>query len=132
MSEIIYQEDGAERIYKSLFEERNTRYLLADEVGLGKTIIAARVIAKIYENSSNQPVRIGYICGNKALAKQNIRKLKERINEALKDDEKISFDTMKRQELLSLAFLDLQEENNQKKEIALYTVTPSTSINVLF
>lgn len=60
-------------------------YLLADEVGLGKTIVAAMVIAKLAVDRMNkgESVRVAYICSNGALANENIRKLKEKIKNAL-------------------------------------------------
>ena len=63
--EIQYQIDSAEQIYKDLFEREAAHYLLADEVGLGKTITAAKVVKKLLEEKeekgkNNAPIRIGY------------------------------------------------------------------------
>ena len=54
----------------------NNRYLVADEVGLGKTIIARGVIQELYKKkSAGKTLNIIYICSNQVLARQNLRKL---------------------------------------------------------
>ena len=57
------------------------RFLVADEVGLGKTLVARGVIAKAIEylwdgpqRGSNQ-IDIVYICSNAQIARQNVRRL---------------------------------------------------------
>ena len=66
-----FQEATVKRI-NECFKEEN-KYLLADEVGLGKTIIAQNVLQEFVENNPNG--RAYYICGNLALAKSNLNKL---------------------------------------------------------
>lgn len=54
------------------------RVLLADEVGLGKTHVAAEVIKQVRElrrTVSNNMFRVVYVCSNMSIANQNIRKL---------------------------------------------------------
>lgn len=56
------------------------RILVADEVGLGKTVIARGVVAtllkqRLANGHDAAPLRIGYICSNQALAIENRRKL---------------------------------------------------------
>lgn len=63
-----------EQIYKG--EQR--RVLVADEVGLGKTLIARGVISKIARMRSEEGddlVKIAYICSNASIAAQNIDRL---------------------------------------------------------
>ena len=61
-----------------LFCHGQNRVLVADEVGLGKTLIARGTIAKAavrnYQNG-NDIFKIVYICSNQVIANQNIRKL---------------------------------------------------------
>ena len=61
-----------------LFRHGQKRVLVADEVGLGKTLIARGAITKTainhYENNDDI-FKIVYICSNQVIANQNIRKL---------------------------------------------------------
>lgn len=61
-----------------LFRHGQNRVLVADEVGLGKTLIARGAItktAKIHYEKNNDIFKIVYICSNQVIANQNIRKL---------------------------------------------------------
>lgn len=53
------------------------RFLVADEVGLGKTLVARGVIAKTIEHLQDHVNRIDivYICSNATIARQNINRL---------------------------------------------------------
>ena len=66
-----FQEKTVEHIVK-LFKEKD-RVLLADEVGLGKTIVARDVIKKMSEGKKS--FKVLYVCSSQILAAQNIRKL---------------------------------------------------------
>ncbi len=65
------------------FEQHGVRrFLVADEVGLGKTIVAKGVIARLIEadqgtetSSKSAPKDIVYICSNETIARENLRKL---------------------------------------------------------
>ena len=66
-----------ERI-NELFCHGQNRVLVADEVGLGKTLIARGVIAKTarqHFSKSKDTFKIVYICSNQVIANQNIQKL---------------------------------------------------------
>jgi len=58
--------------------QKNGRFLVADEVGLGKTMIAKGVIAKTYDElkNKNKKIEIVYITTNQSIASQNIETLK--------------------------------------------------------
>lgn len=62
--------------------ERQSRILVADEVGLGKTVIARGVIADMlrqhlqtHNYAPDRPLRVAYVCSNQMLATENRRKL---------------------------------------------------------
>ena len=59
-------------------ESPTTRFLVADEVGLGKTFVAKGLIAKTIEHleASVERIDVVYVCSNAAIADQNIRRLK--------------------------------------------------------
>lgn len=73
-----FQRNTVEWVFSKLLEcEHNARFLVADEVGLGKTLVAKGVIAKTIEHLSTHKERIDilYICSNASIATQNIRRL---------------------------------------------------------
>lgn len=80
MAATDFQKNTAERIM-SLFiesEPQHSRVLLADEVGLGKTIVAKEVVSLMREwrkSVNDDFFKVVYICSNINIAKQNISKL---------------------------------------------------------
>ena len=63
----------------ALYAGGQRRVLVADEVGLGKTLIARGVISKIArlrENEDDDLVKVAYVCSNASIAAQNISKLR--------------------------------------------------------
>lgn len=113
----------------SLFKKGQNRVLVADEVGLGKTLVAKGVIAKIaryhQEKSQGDLFKVVYICSNQNIANQNISKLK--INSEVTVDGVT--DTR-----LSMQHLKIcEQENNQvikDRYIQLIPLTPSTSFTM--
>jgi hypothetical protein len=76
-----FQLATVEHIFDRLFANADPvdRYLVADEVGLGKTMVARGLIAKMIEHYAEiDPTRridVLYVCSNQAIAKQNFSKL---------------------------------------------------------
>lgn len=68
-----------EQFYGSTEEQVSRRFLVADETGLGKSIIARGVIARTIElleqDERVDRIDIVYICSNQDLATQNLRRL---------------------------------------------------------
>ena len=64
-----------ERLWTSADHTRN--FLVADEVGLGKTMVAKGVIARTIEHlwPTDKRIDIIYICSNSQIAQQNLRRL---------------------------------------------------------
>ncbi|RMH74514.1 MAG: hypothetical protein D6683_12595, partial [Actinomyces sp.] len=65
-----------ERLYGATDPTR--RFLVADEVGLGKTMVAKAVIALTLDHLAEQGDKrtdVVYICSNRSIAKQNVNKL---------------------------------------------------------
>lgn len=51
------------------------RFMVADEAGLGKTIVARGVIKELVERPSRHPLVVFYMCNNQAIATQNMQQL---------------------------------------------------------
>lgn len=122
-----FQRKTVERI-DFLFRNGQNRVLVADEVGLGKTLIARGVIAKTAKlqiKKGDDLFKVAYICSNISIANQNIQKL--RVSESA-TVEAIS-DTR-----LSMQHLKIcQQETNQELRdgyIQLIPLTPGTSFQM--
>jgi len=53
------------------------RFLVADEVGLGKTLVARGIVAEVIDRlwDTTKRIDIVYICSNQQIARQNLRRL---------------------------------------------------------
>jgi hypothetical protein len=75
-----FQRATVEHAFRRLFtdEDATKRFLVADEVGLGKTMVAKGLIAKAVDHLWGDPDRridIVYICSNSQIARQNLSRL---------------------------------------------------------
>ncbi len=112
----------------SIYREGQKRVLVADEVGLGKTLIARGVISKIANlraEEGDDLVKIAYICSNAAIAEQNIEKL------SIDGDVKLNSSETSR---LSMQHLALAKERGdrelRRRYIQITPLTPSTSFSI--
>ena len=75
-----FQRRTVEHAFHRLFEapDSSARFLVADEVGLGKTLVARGVIAKAIDHywDSVDRIDIIYICSNQSIAQSNLPKLR--------------------------------------------------------
>lgn len=102
------------------------RVLVADEVGLGKTIIARGVIASLLAAwTEPRPMRVTYICSNLALAEENRKKLAVFSGECQR--EFVREPSFKR--LAEVADFSRQEQNNSAV-LEICSLTPSTSFSL--
>ncbi len=74
-----FQRQSVDYVYRRLYEDEDStdRFLIADEVGLGKTLVARGIIARVLQKLWHEVKRIDiiYICSNGDIARQNIRRL---------------------------------------------------------
>ena len=74
-----FQINTVEHVFNRFFTDKDQtrRFLVADEVGLGKTMVAKGVIAKTIEHLQSVEKRfdIVYICSNAAIGAQNVNRL---------------------------------------------------------
>lgn len=118
-----FQRRTARWTFERMFDEHDPafRFLVADEVGLGKTHVAKGVIAQVIEHLG----RIGdtrhdivYVCSNAAIARQNLRKLVPKGIEPLEDIGRLA--------MLPLA--ELNQGDGTQPGINLIAITPGTSL----
>lgn len=116
-----FQEATANRIV-DLFRKGHNRVLLADEVGLGKTVVAKTVVEKTgiwrKENPDSDYVVV-YICSNAGIANQNCSKL------GIAKENRISISEGR----LSMQHLMLAETES-RTNVRLIPMTPATSFQI--
>lgn len=103
-----------------LDEDRVDRFLVADEVGLGKTLvakgIAARAIDYLWE--TDRPITVVYICSNGQIARQNLARLRELTGGELQDNAD------------RLTMLPATMGTGRQQRLQLIAFTPGTSLNL--
>ena len=74
-----FQRKTVDYVFQRLYQDQDavSRFLIADEVGLGKTLVARGLIAKAIDLLWDDVDRIDvvYICSNQEIARQNIDRL---------------------------------------------------------
>ena len=125
-----FQRATVERVF-ALFTDKQSprcRVLVADEVGLGKTLVAKGVIAKtaLYQQQNNDPIfKVVYVCSNQSIAGQNLAKLKINDNDQVDSliDTRLSMQHLK-------IFKDELKAKDKKNYIQLIPLTPNTSFKM--
>lgn len=74
-----FQRDTVDYVFRRMYTDPDCtrRFLVADEVGLGKTLVARGLIARAIEHLQGQVERVDivYICSNADIARQNLQRL---------------------------------------------------------
>src|SRR5262245_52927516 len=105
-----FQDAAVQHIVARLRDKNGSRrMLLADEVGLGKTIVAAGVIEALQERR-REPLTVIYLCSNAEIAEQNRTKL----------------DPNSRRPVGRVTELAIQRHDDRR--LLLYSFTPGTSL----
>ena len=116
-----FQKATADRIVE-VFRSGQTRVLLADEVGLGKTIVAREVIRQVeqwHKEIGDPHFKVVYICSNINIASQNAGKL------GIRDQMNVS------ESRLSMQHLKIyQNAGNDHDYAQLIPLTPATSFTM--
>jgi len=116
-----FQRRTVEYIFRRLYTDLDSvsRFLIADEVGLGKTLVARGVIARAVDHLWDTVPRIDvvYICSNQHIAQQNI----DRLN--ITDDH--GFRHATRATLLPVTLNQLRGN-----KLNFVSLTPGTSFNL--
>ena len=115
-----FQRDTVEYVFRRFYldPEPTRRFLVADEVGLGKTLVARGVISltlkHLEENADIERLDVVYVCSNGAIAQQNIR----RLNVTGLDN--VSLPTR-------LSLLPLHVRKLEQSRVNFVSLTPNTS-----
>jgi hypothetical protein len=116
-----FQRDTVEHVFERMYESQSpaTRFLVADEVGLGKTMVARGIVAKVIDRLWETVPRIDivYICSNSGIARQNINRLNVTgtKNHPLPD---------------RITLLPRDMKNLQQNRVNFISFTPGTSFNL--
>ncbi|NPV63617.1 MAG: hypothetical protein HPY61_13515 [Methanotrichaceae archaeon] len=116
-----FQKDTVDYVFRRLYTDKDCtrRFLVADEVGLGKTLVARGVIAKTIEHLWETVPRIDiiYICSNSNIARQNITRL-----DVLQDGNAPCFSR--------ISLLPTVINNLKERKVNFVSLTPGTSFDV--
>ena len=119
-----FQRRTVDYVVRRFYEDADAtrRFLVADEVGLGKTMVARGVIARTVERLWDRVERIDvlYICSNQAIASQNINRLN------VLGREESSLPT--RMTLLPLQLIG--EHGLDRNRVNFISLTPGTTFNL--
>ena len=124
-----FQQATVERVHE-LYLSGQRRVLVSDEVGLGKTMIAKGVIAKLARQKRGEecrPLKVVYICSNSAIAGQNLAKLMIG-DEGDARKEEVGTSRLSMQHLN--IFNQESDEKLQKQAVQLIPLTPDTSFRM--
>lgn len=118
-----FQRKTVEHAFRKLYKTQNgsNRFLVADEVGLGKTLVARGIIAKAIKHLQEQGVvdriDIIYVCSNAAIAQQNVN----RLNVTGQQDYALA---------TRLTLLPLELPNRGKRKLNFVSFTPGTTFDL--
>jgi hypothetical protein len=116
-----FQRRTVDHVFRRMYgPDPVTKFLVADEVGLGKTLVARGLIAKAVTHlqaTGTRRIDIVYICSNAAIAAQNIRRLN------ITGDQ--NFEQPTRITLLPRHLHELDE-----RSLNFVSLTPGTSFNM--
>ena len=120
-----FQRKTVDYVSKRLLSDPDSvrHFLVADEVGLGKTMVARGVIARTIESLQDSIPRIDivYICSNSAIAKQNVARLNVMGGER----------TRVLPTRLTMLALELARVGGiKRKGVNFFSLTPGTSLDL--
>jgi hypothetical protein len=120
-----FQVATVEYVFQRFTEANNqcNRFLVADEVGLGKTLVARGIIRKFYDyfiHTGKSELHVIYICSNQSIASQNISRLNVESQKG--------FSTTKINRLNDLAVVKI--DNTHQSFLKIIALSPDTSFNI--
>lgn len=124
-----FQRRTVEHVFRRLYldDSPSPRFLVADEVGLGKTMVAKGIIAKTLEHlwSKVDRIDIVYVCSNQVIARQNIDRL------SIGHIDATSHGTVALPTRMTLLPLQLQGERSlDRNKVNFISFTPGTTFDL--
>lgn len=126
-----FQRRTVEHVFKRLYldDQPADRFLVADETGLGKSMVARGVIAKAIElldrpDSGVNRIDVVYVCSNADLAKQNLGRLNVTGQKDIIESGRLTLLPTE------LAKLNAPAAPGTRKRVNFISLTPGTSFNV--
>jgi hypothetical protein len=123
-----FQRKTVDYVFRRLYEYGARRFLIADEVGLGKTLVAKGVVARSIDHlwasiKDLKRIDIIYICSNADIARQNINRLNVFKSEEDGADPSRAFATR-------LTLLPIYLDDLENRLFNFVSFTPGTSFNL--
>lgn len=117
-----FQAATVKAAFSALTDRRRkvNRFLVADEVGLGKTVVAQHVLKRLIDARS-EPLKVFYVCSSLSIAGQNRARLLQVLPEA---ERSLAVCEVDRLTLLPAS------APPSHRQLRLYTLTPDTSVPV--
>lgn len=116
-----FQLATVDRVHSRFWHQEDPvrRFLVADEVGLGKTMIARGVVAKTIDHlwETVERIDVVYICSNTQIARQNLARLREGSADAIPHADR-------------LTMLPRVIGEMQRQKVNFISFTPGTSFHV--
>ena len=116
-----FQRRSVDYVFRRLYldADRVDRFLLADEVGLGKTKVAKGVIARTIDHvwDSVERIDVVYVCSNASIARQNLNRL------VIGEDQEAASATR-------LTLLPLHLRGLAERKLNFVSFTPGTSFDL--
>ena len=125
-----FQRATVDTVMDRLQQRTAARLLVADEVGLGKTVVARGVITRMMldrlKANMKVPLRVVYVCSNQALAQENVRKLAA----FKRDDAKHWMRSPSFSRLAELGLAPREEAGSTQHLLEICSLTPGTSLTL--
>ncbi len=121
-----FQRRTAEYAFERLFLDTSgsKRFLVADEVGLGKTMVAKGIIAQTVDHlwkQGNKKIDIIYLCSNQSIASQNIARLNILSTGGFTEATRLT--------LLARRPIETQLKVDEEQRVKFVSLTPGTSFD---
>ena len=114
-----FQQATIDAAVRALSSNGSRRFLVADEVGLGKTIVASGIIQELAAQHRKGPFCVLYVCSNLAIARQNMSALLSFLDKQARDE---AIGTIDRPSLLPT------RERPKHPKFQVFQLTPDTAI----